>query len=250
MPHFYRNWKNEDLRRFILNGIVWTAKLDVPADGVKIAAMDLASFAPASAEPLPPKQKPVAGADTAADLAKKIVAAHGGPEKLLRTFRFSETYVLPGRDKGTDRTSVIQPPNLWYVGKRERVSSENKGGVCHDVWMWTLAPLTDPNTKLELLPDANIEGKAVRVLKAGGSIEPAMNVSFDAATLDLLKIDWKGEQFNFSAPIEVDGTRLPSKCVLIGKNGKERMHTELRKIERLAELPADLPMPEAGKNPK
>ena len=250
MPHFYRNWKNEDLRRFILNGIVWTAKLDVPADGVKTAAPDLASFAPASVEPLPPKQKPVAGADTAADLAKKIVAAHGGPGKLLRTFRFSETYVLPGRDKGTDRTSVIQPPNLWYVGKRERVSSENKGGVCHDVWMWTLAPLTDPNTKLELLPDATIEGKAVRVLKAGGSIEPAMNVSFDAATLDLLKIDWKGEQFNFSAPIEVDGTRLPSKCVLIGKNGKERMHTELRKIERLAELPADLPMPEAGKNPK
>jgi hypothetical protein len=79
MPHFYRNWKNEDLRRFILNGIVWTAKLDVPADGVKTAAPDLASFAPASVEPLPPKQKPVAGADTAADLAKKIVAAHGGP---------------------------------------------------------------------------------------------------------------------------------------------------------------------------
>jgi hypothetical protein len=38
--------------------------------------------------------------------------------------------------------------------------------------------------------------------------------------------------------------------VLIGKNGKERMHTELREIERLAELPADLPKPEAGKNPK
>jgi len=41
--------------------------------------------------------------------------------------------------------------------------------------------------------------------------------------------------------MEVDGTRLPSKCVLIGKTGKERMRTELRKIERLATLPADLP---------
>jgi type 1 glutamine amidotransferase len=58
MPHFYRNWKLEDLRRFILNGIVWTAKLDVPADGVHTTLPDLATFEPASVEPLPPKPKP------------------------------------------------------------------------------------------------------------------------------------------------------------------------------------------------
>ena len=63
MPHFYRNWKNEDLRRFILNGIVWTAKLEVPAGGVQTDALDLAMFAPASVEPLPPKPKPAPPAD-------------------------------------------------------------------------------------------------------------------------------------------------------------------------------------------
>ena len=63
MPHFYRNWKNEDLRRFILNGIVWTAKLEVPAGGVQTDAPDLAMFAPASVEPLPPKPKPAPPAD-------------------------------------------------------------------------------------------------------------------------------------------------------------------------------------------
>lgn len=57
MPHFYRNWRVEDLRRFILNGIVWSAGLDVPAGGVKTAAPDLAAFGPASVEPLPPKPK-------------------------------------------------------------------------------------------------------------------------------------------------------------------------------------------------
>jgi len=181
-------------------------------------------------------------ADTDADtLAKRIVASHGGAEKLLRTFKFDETYLLLGRDKGTDRTSILQPPHLWYVGKTERVSESGKGGVCHDVWMWTLAPLVDPKTKLESLPDATIEGKAAHGLKVSGSIEPPMDVFFDAATDDLAKIEWKGEQFFFSAPMEVDGTRLPSKCVLIGKTGKERMRTELRKIERLATLPADLP---------
>ncbi len=48
MPHFYRNWANEDLRRFILNGIVWTARRNVPRGGVRTPAPDLARFNPAS----------------------------------------------------------------------------------------------------------------------------------------------------------------------------------------------------------
>lgn len=183
-------------------------------------------------------------ASDAKALGDKIVASHGGADKLLRTFTFTEVYLLAGKDKGTERTSIIQPPNLWYVGKRERVSEENKSGVCHDVWMWTLVPLIDPTTKLEPLPDASIDGKAAHALKVSGSIEPPMNVFFDAATDDLVKIEWKGEQFLFSEPMQVDGTRVPSKCTLIGKTGKERMRTELKKIERLATLPADLSKPE------
>jgi type 1 glutamine amidotransferase len=61
MPHFYRNWKMDDLRRFILNGIVWTAQREVPQDGVQTPSPDLAAFEPASIEPKPrePKPKPV-----------------------------------------------------------------------------------------------------------------------------------------------------------------------------------------------
>ena len=60
MPHFYKNWSNEDLRRFILNGIVWTAKLEVPAGGVQTTLPDLKEFKPVSVEyvPPPPKVKP------------------------------------------------------------------------------------------------------------------------------------------------------------------------------------------------
>ena len=32
--HFHRNWTNDDFRKIVLNAIVWTAKADVPADGV------------------------------------------------------------------------------------------------------------------------------------------------------------------------------------------------------------------------
>jgi type 1 glutamine amidotransferase len=53
MPHFYKNWANEDLRRFILNGIVWASRLDVPPAGVRTPAPNLLRFAPESVEPKP-----------------------------------------------------------------------------------------------------------------------------------------------------------------------------------------------------
>jgi type 1 glutamine amidotransferase len=61
MPHFYRNWADEDLRRFILNGIVWTAKRDVPAAGVQTKRPDLGAFGPESVEPKPREKKKAAG---------------------------------------------------------------------------------------------------------------------------------------------------------------------------------------------
>ena len=58
MPHFYRNWANDDLRRFILNGIVWTAKLEVPVEGVQTRLPDLKDFKPALVEPTNAPAKP------------------------------------------------------------------------------------------------------------------------------------------------------------------------------------------------
>ncbi len=58
MPHFYKNWRDEDLRRLILNGIVWSAKLDVPVGGVRTATPDLTAFGPESIEYVPRPAKP------------------------------------------------------------------------------------------------------------------------------------------------------------------------------------------------
>jgi len=57
MPHFYKNWRVDDLRMLIMNGIVWTAKRDVPAKGVKTPAPNLAQFEPAAVEPPAKKAK-------------------------------------------------------------------------------------------------------------------------------------------------------------------------------------------------
>lgn len=53
MPHFYRSWKIDDLRTFIMNGIVWTAGRDVPGEGVKTQLPPLATFLPESVDPAP-----------------------------------------------------------------------------------------------------------------------------------------------------------------------------------------------------
>ncbi len=41
--HYHRNWGNDDFRKLVLNGILWVAKVEVPADGVKssVTAADL-----------------------------------------------------------------------------------------------------------------------------------------------------------------------------------------------------------------
>ncbi len=44
MPHFYRNWGDDQLRTLILNGIVWSAGDDVPADGVQVSLPPLERF--------------------------------------------------------------------------------------------------------------------------------------------------------------------------------------------------------------
>jgi len=51
VPHFYKNWQVDSLRTLILNGIIWTAKQEVPKDGLHVALPALETFKPAAVEP-------------------------------------------------------------------------------------------------------------------------------------------------------------------------------------------------------
>ncbi|MBK67764.1 MAG: hypothetical protein CMP22_06500 [Rickettsiales bacterium] len=44
MPHFYKNWSNDDLRTLIVNAVVWTAGERIPRKGVVSKKPDLTSF--------------------------------------------------------------------------------------------------------------------------------------------------------------------------------------------------------------
>ncbi len=57
VPHYYRNWRIDDLRTLVLNSIAWSAKLDVPQEGVKSPLAELAVFKPDAVEPQPRRKK-------------------------------------------------------------------------------------------------------------------------------------------------------------------------------------------------
>jgi type 1 glutamine amidotransferase len=67
--HFHKNWADGDFRRLMLNGLVWTTGLDVPAEGVAsvVSADDLT----ANLDDKPPRQppKPAPAAQPKADTA-------------------------------------------------------------------------------------------------------------------------------------------------------------------------------------
>ena len=45
-----KNWRNDDLRTLILNGICCTAKLEIPVGGVRSAPPDLSRFGAAAVD--------------------------------------------------------------------------------------------------------------------------------------------------------------------------------------------------------
>lgn len=51
MPHFFASWKNDELRKLVLNGVCWTAGREVPAEGVQTKLPDLLEFQPGAVEP-------------------------------------------------------------------------------------------------------------------------------------------------------------------------------------------------------
>lgn len=51
MPHFYRNWGDEQLRKLIVNAVVWCGGQDVPEGGIESEILDLSAYEPESVEP-------------------------------------------------------------------------------------------------------------------------------------------------------------------------------------------------------
>ena len=173
------------------------------------------------------------------ELVSKIVAAAGGEEALLKLFRIDERY-NSGKERtspGTPRVSVVEPPNSWWIGTKERGTEPAK----ITTWAWTLGVLNDPKSKLEILPDITDGDKTLTGLRITESVDPAIDLYFDKSTYELVRVDWRNDIYRFSEWKDFDGTRYPAKCDMFRRNtGEPWFFHEIVAIERLKELPEGL----------
>ncbi len=172
------------------------------------------------------------------ELVTSLLDAVGGEAKMLRVFRFKETLIV-GEGAPISRESILAPPEHWWVGKRDR-AAEEKEPAAFLVWAWTLAPLRDAKSQLELDADAKLDDKPAIGIRITGRTETPMLLLFDATTKRLVRIDWRGDSNRFTDWRQLDGLWYPAKCAGYKPDGREWYHTELLEVERLAEVPAHL----------
>lgn len=186
---------------------------------------------------------PLAAADPdPKEQIQKVVKAAGGEEKLLKLFRIKERLNVSGdpEKKGNERVSVLEPPNYWWLGKKERVKEE-KEPATFLVWAWTLGVLLDPKSKVESIPEVTENDKPAFGLRVSGTVTPAMDLYFDKAENRLVRIDWRADTHRFGDWKEHDGAKYPAKCVGYKKaTGKPWYFSEILELERLKELPGGL----------
>jgi hypothetical protein len=178
--------------------------------------------------------------ETAAVVAK-VVDAVGGKEKLLALFRIKEMLVLnpDGKRPASPRNSVLEPPNHWWMGKKDRVKDEKEPAIFL-VHAWTLRALTDPAAGLKLLPDLTDEDKPCFGVQVSGVVEPPMDLYFSTADAHLVRIDWRTDIHRFSEWKEHDGAKYPSRTIGYKKqSGKAWYQSDIVELERLAEVPAE-----------
>lgn len=186
-------------------------------------------------------QGPAPAASSAADtglLVTKIIAAAGGRDKLLTTFRMVERFNSGAEktapEKSQSRISILQPPKVWTVAGKERGEEPAK----FVVWAWTLGILNDPQTKLETIPGLAEDGTTTLALRASGSVKPAMDLHFDPQSFRLIRVDWRDDIYRFSEWREHDGAAFHAQTTIWKKAAsKPWFFHEVLSVERLPTLP-------------
>lgn len=198
-----------------------------------VCALAAANRAADLNEPADPK-------DVAA-VVKRVTDAVGGETKLLKLFRIKERLILgsDGTKPGSERLSILEPPNYWWLGKKERVSQEKEPAIFL-VWTWTLGALTDPKSKLELLPDSKDGEVHVFGVRISDTINPPLEAWFSKQDNRLVKIDWRKDTHRFSEWKETDGVSYPSLTVGHKPDGRAWYYSTIVELTPLPELPEGL----------
>jgi hypothetical protein len=230
-----RKWLN---RMCLL--VVWTGLPvnDGLTDGASIAVA--AETEPAAAASLADRP----------EIVKQAIAAAGGEDRLLALFRIKERLNVSSdpQKAGFERISVLQPPQHWWVGTRDRVVAE-KEPATFLVWAWTLRIFLDPQSKIESLPAVQEGDHTATGVRVSGTVVPPMDLYFSSGEHRLLRIDWRSDIHRFTDWKQHDEVWYPAKCVGYKQaSGKPWYFTEILELERLTSVPADL-VPQPASEP-
>ncbi len=167
-------------------------------------------------------------------IVDKAVAAHGGADKLLRTFHWKERYCFGEDTKGTIREASLVPPDEWWAGPRNIAEGNpDRSDKTYLVWVWTLVPLLDKDSRLTLLPP--LDGAPGLKISRDGRRD--ISLYFDKDNGRLARIEWRAYYVTFENWKEHDGAQYPSKAVVHRKDGSVRLWTEFLELERVKTPP-------------
>ncbi len=174
----------------------------------------------------------------AAELAGAALKAAGGADALPVVFRVKERIAVTAdlEAKGSERSTILNPPGHWWLGKRDRVTEDREPAV-YLAWAWSLRILVDPASSLDVLPAR----EGLVGLRVSKSVQPDMDLWFDAKEHRLAEIVWRKDRHVFSEWKETGGFHYASRVVGHKPDGKVWYHTRILDFERLKEIPADLP---------
>lgn len=187
-------------------------------------------------------RSPAAMADEAQELAEAAVKAAGGASKLPKIVRWKETYY--GADpkiQGTAREAIVAFPSAWYQnGKDIAAGNADRTEKAYLVWVWTLAPLLEKDSKLKALPAAKLGDKPITGLRLTRDKQKDIDLYFHEKTHRLARIDWRAYRIDFDEWKEADGFFYPAKSFVRYTDGNLFLRTEFQSFEILKELPKEL----------
>ena len=172
--HFHAGWANDDQRKLVLNAILWTATLPVPANGVesKVTPADLAAnLDPKQPKPAtpPPAPKPAAPAATPAPAPapKPQASAEPAPkENVGISYGFAAAKETLAKFKVADGLTaslwaaepMIQNPTNIDIDPRGRIWAVEAVNYRTTLKPW--GTLREPGDRVVILEDTNGDGQA------------------------------------------------------------------------------------------
>jgi hypothetical protein len=185
-------------------------------------------------------------------LAEAVVAQAGGADKLLDIFRMREQIHVskdptppPAADAPGNRTSIVDVGGDWWIGKKKR-DQETAHVLCR---AWSLRLLLEPASRLERLADVRFGDQAVVGLRVTGSVQQPLDLWFDAATNQLVAVDYLDSRHLFSDwrttadgrpyPAHVTGRRFADAAAKTLRD-QQWYQTDLLEVTPLSELPTEL----------